>query len=341
MYVFFHKFVKICFTNKQSQIMKNFFALMLVLMLTGVFFTSCGDDDGDDTSAQEAEYTLKYDPNGGSGTIANTIYKVGDKVTLSDGSGFTREGYTFNGWSDTPDGTTLDVNAIANKDATIYAVWKKITEQSTTANVTFDLDGGSWGVAGLASYIAIPVGTDLLAVNDDSPAYAKLIPARDGYTFKGWSNEKGGSVLASLKVEKDVTIYAVWEENKKEETLPAFFPTGKEASNVVAWYAGTIVSEGSVVTDAAFLFNDGSVTVTKNTLADGNNERKVVITLQYWFDGEPDYDNATVNVGPMAGVKMGSAKIDNGVLTVALVPGAEFIKQDNANIPAASDPTAK
>ncbi|MBR4327491.1 MAG: InlB B-repeat-containing protein [Bacteroidales bacterium] len=529
--------------------MKKFFAMMILFLLTSFFFISCGDDDEKEPE-KVAEYTIKYDSNGGTGTIANTIYKIGDKITLADGSGFSRDGYTFAGWSTSPSGTSVDETAFNGKDVTLYAVWKKNEEQPTpkpdpepepvqptTATITIELDGGAWGEAGLGTSFAIPVGKDILAVDgEDAPAYAKAIPVKDGYTFKGWSNERGGNVLTSLKAEQNVTIYAVWEQNaaeivevtasfaaapesqmqpsmsvniyaeqvqgdeisyswdfgdgktenwatnsefngetfvhtyetygeytitltvkskdnsaeakqtitilpapptlvlpstkyesspypltlqlaqgvmyhdaiiwdinkvtdgtptsiakltapagdkqesytfdtpglyyiyvyatgpgakgellmrtdtvevtgasvppeEEETTFAAFFPKGKEASNVAAWYAATTISEVKIVIDAAFLFNDGSVTVTKNTLADGKEKKEEVITLQYWFDGTSDFDNATINVGMVKGMPLASAEIKNGVLSVALVPGAEFQKQDNANIPAPSDPT--
>lgn len=85
--------------------------MMVLFMFTSFIFVSCGDDD-EEEPAKVTEYTIKYDANGGTGTIANTVYKAGDQVTLSDGSGFSRDGYAFMGWSNTPDGTNLDVNAI-------------------------------------------------------------------------------------------------------------------------------------------------------------------------------------------------------------------------------------
>ncbi len=118
--------------------MKKFFALMTAMLLMMVTFSSCGDD-GDDEPAPVAEYTIKYDPNGGTGTIANTTYKAGDKVTLSDGSGFTRDGYAFTGWSDKADGTTLDANAIANKNVTLYAVWTKIDDNGGETPVAVEV----------------------------------------------------------------------------------------------------------------------------------------------------------------------------------------------------------
>ena len=99
---------------------------MVMLAVFAFTFVSCGDDDKDDPAPAAQEYTIKYDANGGTGTIASTTYKAGEKVTLSDGGGLSRDGYTFSGWSDKADGSALDVNAIMNKNVTLYAVWKKI-----------------------------------------------------------------------------------------------------------------------------------------------------------------------------------------------------------------------
>ena len=159
--------------------MKKFFALMTAMLLMMVTFSSCGDD-GDDEPATVAEYTIKYDPNGGTGTIANTTYKVGDKVTLSDGSGFTREGYAFTGWSDKADGTTIDVNAIANKNVTLYAVWTKVddnggeTPVATEFTIKYDPNGGTGTIANTTYKVG-----DKLNLSDGTGF------TREGYTFKG------------------------------------------------------------------------------------------------------------------------------------------------------------
>ena len=98
---------------------------MVSLMLMGVVYTSCGDDD-EDAPAQVTEYTISYDANGGTGTVPSTTYKEGDKVTLSNGKELSREGYAFAGWSSTPDGTSFDVSAFKGQNVTLYAVWTKI-----------------------------------------------------------------------------------------------------------------------------------------------------------------------------------------------------------------------
>lgn len=71
-------------------------------------------------------YTVTYNANGGTGTIAPVEVTAGQSVTLSDGTGLTApEGKTFSGWATTADATTPDVTSPYTPvaDITIYAVW--------------------------------------------------------------------------------------------------------------------------------------------------------------------------------------------------------------------------
>ena len=271
--------------------MRKFFALMTAFMLMCVAFTSCGDDKDEEEPEAPVVYTITYDANGGTGTIANTTYKAGEKVTLSDGSGFSRDGYTFAGWSNTPDGTNLDVNALTGKNVTLYAVWNKVnvdptpsaeftikydanggtgTIASTTykvgeqitlsdgtgftregyvfkgwsntadgteldvnaitgnditlyavweqallpeplVTITLDLDGGAFVTAALPTTFQVVTGTVIGADNENL-----AIPAKDGFTFKGWATEKGGAAITSFTADKDATLYAIWEQNSAQ-----------------------------------------------------------------------------------------------------------------------------
>lgn len=196
-------------------------ALMSVFMLTVFTFTSCGDDDGGEDAPTPTEFTIKYDANGGTGTIANTTYKAGEKVTLSDGSGFTREGYTFAGWSDKADGTSLDVNAIANKNVTLYAVWTKTGDAPEAKfTVKYDPNGGTGSIANTT----FKVGEQ--PVISDGRGFT-----REGYTFAGWSTTPNGTEIdASAFNGKDVTLYAVWK--KDEEQQPVDFTVVAKVNGV-------------------------------------------------------------------------------------------------------------
>jgi len=84
------------------------------------------------TFAKYVGYTLTYDSNGGSGTMATSDYRQGSSVALAQ-SGFTMSKGTYNsvgtflGWSEDPNATvptyTSDQSITISKDMTLYAVW--------------------------------------------------------------------------------------------------------------------------------------------------------------------------------------------------------------------------
>ena len=77
-------------------------------------------------SANSTNYTLTYDANGGTGTIAPVTY-TGTPITLSDGTGLTGPtGKTvFKGWAKTNTAQNPSVESpfTPTKDTTLYAVW--------------------------------------------------------------------------------------------------------------------------------------------------------------------------------------------------------------------------
>jgi hypothetical protein len=82
-------------------------------------------------STGEDTYTISYDANGGMGTIAPDTKTHDVPLTLSDGSGFTREGYNFSSWNSSADGSGTAYAAGAtyteNADITLYAIWSEVT----------------------------------------------------------------------------------------------------------------------------------------------------------------------------------------------------------------------
>lgn len=76
-------------------------------------------------------YTIKYDPNGALGSIADMTVAKDEEVALSDGTGYTRKGYTLSNWnmaadgtgtSYTPGQTVKNING-KNDVVTLYAQW--------------------------------------------------------------------------------------------------------------------------------------------------------------------------------------------------------------------------
>ena len=74
-----------------------------------------------------ANYTITYDANGGSGAPSSQMKSYGETLTLSDTIP-TRDGYIFLGWSTNSSATSATYSAgstfTENSDTTLYAVWE-------------------------------------------------------------------------------------------------------------------------------------------------------------------------------------------------------------------------
>jgi hypothetical protein len=71
-------------------------------------------------------WQVVFYPNGGEGSMESEIFVEGEKEALPKNP-FTREGYTFKGWSLTPDGEVLYTDeeiVLINKTTRLYAVWE-------------------------------------------------------------------------------------------------------------------------------------------------------------------------------------------------------------------------
>lgn len=71
-------------------------------------------------------YTVSYDANGGTGTVASVNVNAGSSTALSDGTGLTApEGKEFAGWATTADAAEANVTSPYTPTASIklYAVW--------------------------------------------------------------------------------------------------------------------------------------------------------------------------------------------------------------------------
>jgi uncharacterized repeat protein (TIGR02543 family) len=100
-------------------------------------------------------YTVSYHPNGGLGAVPVDMsrYYPNDPVTLPNGTGLTKEGSTFVGWSLASGGTVMsDSYRMGNGDVTLFAVWEQgseIPEIPKTGDET-SVFGFSMLIAGLA-----------------------------------------------------------------------------------------------------------------------------------------------------------------------------------------------
>ncbi|MCB8506790.1 InlB B-repeat-containing protein, partial [Enterococcus durans] len=154
--------------------------------------------------------TITFNANGGKGTMDNQVFKEGETVVLN-ANAFTREGYTFEGWSQAVDGSVgyyEDKGSYSSSffsgDTVLYAQWK---EDSYT--VTWDAAGGT--INGKTTDTTVYTGGKKLK---EIPIAG--VPTRDGYTFEGWKSADNYSVPFSDTQNHNVTVNKeanAWDQN--------------------------------------------------------------------------------------------------------------------------------
>lgn len=164
-------------------------------------------------------YTFTFDKNGGNTPSSTTITKEYNTAvgtlpicTRSADNTYT---YAFAGWFDTSassGGTQLTTTTKVTSNKTWYARWTPTYKNYT---VTWDGNGGTPSKSSSSFHYNDALGTLPTAT-------------RTGYTFKGWSTSKTGTVNVSTttKVTANVTYYAVWTINSYTWTFDANGGTG-------------------------------------------------------------------------------------------------------------------
>lgn len=163
---------------------------------------------------REKQYCIRYHSNGGEGEMEDQWIKYNTPTTLYKNT-FTREHYTFMGWSLNPSDTKVEYideqTVVALLDGgylDLYAVWE---EKSIT--VTFDYNGGSGTPASKQvvynkAYGVLPE----YPIRETEKVSDNEIKA---YLFTGWYTEKDGGtrVYPSDIVDRDEdhTLFAHWE----------------------------------------------------------------------------------------------------------------------------------
>ena len=179
-------------------------------------------------------YTLTYDANGGTGKVTDTNkYAKGTYARVVSGSGLTREGMIFLGWS-------TDQKAVSpayypggsvkiDGNTTLYAVWGTPTGK---AAITYHSN----------------FGNDQTRKSEDKPinslitveGYGNLnLPSRTGYEFTGWNTASGGSGTAyaagatARLTAGGNNLYAQWKAGTYAYTVEYYIDGVKDDSLTV------------------------------------------------------------------------------------------------------------
>lgn len=211
-------------------------------------------------SANEAH--IRYNPNppagktaGGNGT-PNWDGHTGDTPAIG-GNGWTIDGYTFAGWTTSPDGggTKYAPGAswTANGTLTLYAQWTP-----GQANLTYDGNGATGGKTDPQT------GKTDEKINVRDNGFT-----RDGYTFVTWNTQadcKGNAVKPNSEwtLRGSSTLYACWAGNAQTLT---YHGNGATGGNTAAQSGKT---GDELTTNANGFTRDGYTFVRWDTARDGS-----------------------------------------------------------------------
>ena len=193
---------------------------------------------------QAITYTVKYNANGGSGS-RSTSYGYTDTVSLS-GSGFSRNGYSFQGWSKTTTGSVLTapvskLSSTNGATVNLYAIWK-----ANTYTVKYSANGGSGTTASSTHTYGV------------SKALTANAFTRTGYTFKNWTYN--GTAYANkqsvlnLSTGSTVTMTAQWDEHKYTIAYNANGGSGTMANTTNCYYDNTYTLRSNAFTKTGYTF---------------------------------------------------------------------------------------
>jgi uncharacterized repeat protein (TIGR02543 family) len=231
-------------------------------------------------------YTVKFDSNGGNGTMDSPTFTY-DKEEPLTANAFTRTGYTFAGWAESAGGNVVyadkesvkNLKSENNATITLYAQWT-----ANTYTVKFNANGGSGTM------------TDKTFTYDVEQALTANAFTREDYTFAGWAVKADGTAtyadMAKVKNltsenKATVTLYAVWTE--KDKVLPVIFSV---ASETALDYNDSVTlsceTEGAKISytigDVTVEYTD-AIVITKD----------VIITAFATKDGMKDSDKSTAS----------------------------------------------
>lgn len=216
-------------------------------------------------------YFVKYDANGGSGSMTDSDHVYGESSFLSENT-FTREGYSFAGWNTWENGmgdaykdkaAVRDLVKTAGGSISLYAQWTPITY-----SVIYDANEGT----GTMSASAVKY--------DETVPLSLNVFERTGYMFTGWNTTADGSGttyedgaeirnLTAVNGE-EITLYATWEELSDDSGILKVSVVGSTSYE----YTGEMINPEISVVFVDKVGNETKLTANENytlTISDNTN----------------------------------------------------------------------
>ncbi len=149
------------------------------------------------------ETVVTFNANGGTGRMLDLVLTSQSQSHALNKNSFTKEGYDFMGWAETPNGIVKyqDREVFDGvQDTTLYAVWS-----NGTVNVSFDLSDGNVGGVEEIEAVTVTYGGKLTSL---------ATPSKEGFLFIGWFNGKEKVDLnTTLNYGESIVLKALFEQD--------------------------------------------------------------------------------------------------------------------------------
>ena len=193
---------------------------------------------------EPAKYTVKFDSNGGAGTMPDQVIRENETVNLATNL-FEKEDYTFDGWNTEADGTGIQyedgqtvTNLLSpNETITLYAIWT----QTITYNIRYNANGG----AGTMDMQNFTYGETKDIKNNEftyqNGIFRKWNTKADG---TGTDYLPGQSVKNLTKTENDIIeLYAIWSKKTFESNGEYVFDGTNYIDTGIYLFSGELVNK--------------------------------------------------------------------------------------------------
>ncbi len=194
---------------------KNIFLSVLLAVAIGMVSTACSGDLVKPATNNDENIKVTFSANGGSFPDSSVVQikeiAYGKTVENPDVDP-QKEGYIFRGWYFNLEGTSkFSSTTPLATDTIVYALWTNDSQSSDNIAITFLANGGTFSDGTESVITTIPVRTS--ANNPD------VDPQKEGYIFRGWYFDPGGSseFSSTTPLVADTLVYALWRELTEEE----------------------------------------------------------------------------------------------------------------------------
>lgn len=202
------------------------------------------------------EYTVTFDANGGTGEMEAEVFAYSNYKMKLTANAFTRDGYIFCGWSESPDATEAvykdGESIMPTSDMTLYAVWK------------YNGPGG-WYVVNF--YYSTEWGSRLIDTQlvKDGESATKLVDPSDTWQYRYYKDSDCTTSYSFGPVRANTDVYVDEVEVDDGSTLYAAILLAVLIIGIVltalsyffGWYlaaAGIVMVIASIVTFYVLIF---------------------------------------------------------------------------------------